>query len=134
MTPVTSGASASEIAQGGTNRFVYDSPAATTTHAANTRARALVAQGVAKDAWPGSTPRFAQSLAAKGAEEGTGVIGKVADLERTGEIGAGERTLLDRLPNQGSPRANWKQNSGVLRQEMAAGTRSVTRQSDRTAN
>jgi hypothetical protein len=33
----------------------------------------------------------------------------------------GERSLLDRLPNQGSPNANWKQNSGVLRGEMSKG-------------
>jgi hypothetical protein len=48
------------------------------------------------------------------------VIGKEADLGE-GAIGSGERTLLDRLPNQGSPRANWAQNDGVLRQEMGRG-------------
>jgi len=36
-------------------------------------------------------------------------------------LAAGERTLLDRLPNLGNPQANWYQNSGVLRQEMAKG-------------
>lgn len=46
------------------------------------------------------------------------VIGKLVDLR---SLRAGERTMLDRLPNLGSPRANWKQNSGVLRQEMARG-------------
>ncbi len=49
------------------------------------------------------------------------VIGKVDDLQAPGAIGSGERTLLDRLPNQGSPRANWAQNDGVLRQEMGRG-------------
>jgi hypothetical protein len=29
--------------------------------------------------------------------------------------------LLDRLPNLGNPKANWQQNSGVLRQEMNRG-------------
>ena len=48
----------------------------------------------------------------------TTVIGRVKDLQN---LKQGERSLLDRLPNQGSPKANWKQNSGVLRQEMANG-------------
>jgi hypothetical protein len=29
--------------------------------------------------------------------------------------------LLDRLPNRGSPQANWRQNSGVLRSMMNRG-------------
>ena len=29
--------------------------------------------------------------------------------------------MLDRLPDQGSPRLNWQQNSGVLRSEMSKG-------------
>ena len=49
------------------------------------------------------------------------VIGKTGDLEAPGAIGSGERTLLDRLPDQGSPAANWAQNDGVLRQEMGRG-------------
>jgi len=48
----------------------------------------------------------------------TTVIGKLGNLT---EIAAGERTLLDRLPNLGSPKANWAQNSSVLRQEMSLG-------------
>jgi len=48
----------------------------------------------------------------------TTVIGKLDDLKN---LRAGERTMLDRLPNRGSPQANWHQNSGVLRQEMARG-------------
>lgn len=48
----------------------------------------------------------------------TTVIGRVKDVQNLKE---GERSLLDRLPNQGSPKANWKQNSGVLRQEIARG-------------
>ena len=46
------------------------------------------------------------------------VIGRVKDLQN---LGAGERSLLDRLPDLGSPKLNWKQNSGVLRQEMNRG-------------
>lgn len=46
------------------------------------------------------------------------VIGKLADLK---SLGQGERSLLSRLPNLGSPKANWAQNSGVLRQEMRLG-------------
>ncbi len=56
--------------------------------------------------------------AAKAAEESTVVIGRVKDLQK---LGANEKSLLDRLPNQGSPKANWKQNSGVLREEMGKG-------------
>ena len=52
---------------------------------------------------------------AKGA---TTVIGRVKDLKG---LGSGEKSLLDRLPNQGGPKANWQQNSGVLREEMGLG-------------
>lgn len=52
------------------------------------------------------------------AKETTTVIGRVKDLQK---LGPGEKSLLDRLPNLGSPKANWKQNSGVLRQEMNRG-------------
>jgi len=46
------------------------------------------------------------------------VIGKLGDLKN---LGSTERSLLDRLPDRGSPQANWRQNAGVLRQEMALG-------------
>ena len=49
------------------------------------------------------------------------MIGKTGDLEAPGAIGSGERTLLDRLPDRGSPGATWAQNDGVLRQEMSRG-------------
>jgi RHS repeat-associated protein len=55
------------------------------------------------------------SLAARGT---TTVIGKVDDLKN---LRPGEQSLLSRLPNRGSPQANWHQNSGVLRQEMGRG-------------
>jgi hypothetical protein len=55
------------------------------------------------------------SSAARGT---TTVIGKLDDLKN---LAVGERSLLARLPNLRSPRANWAQNSGVLRQEMALG-------------
>jgi hypothetical protein len=48
----------------------------------------------------------------------TTVIGKVADL---GKLRSGEQSLLDQLPNLGSPKANWYQNSSVLRREMSLG-------------
>ena len=44
------------------------------------------------------------------------VIGRTKDLTN---LRPGERTLLDLLPDQGNPRANWRQNSGVLRREMS---------------
>ncbi len=46
------------------------------------------------------------------------VIGRVKDLQN---LPTGEKSLLDRLPDKGNPRANWVQNSGVLRQEMNRG-------------
>ncbi|MDR4519852.1 MAG: hypothetical protein R3E36_04500, partial [Nitrosomonas sp.] len=46
------------------------------------------------------------------------VIGRVKDLQN---LKQSEKSLLDRLPDQGSPKANWKQNSSVLRQEMGKG-------------
>ena len=55
---------------------------------------------------------------ARAAKSETTVIGRVKDLKN---LKQGERSLLDRLPDQGSPKANWKQNSGVLRQEMSKG-------------
>ncbi len=48
----------------------------------------------------------------------TTVIGKVKDLNN---LQSNEKSLLDRLPDQGNAQANWKQNSGVLRQEMNKG-------------
>lgn len=61
-------------------------------------------------------------FAAKGlkaaARDTTTVIGKIADL---GNLRKGERTLLDRLPDRGRLKANWTQNSSVLREEMGRG-------------
>jgi len=48
----------------------------------------------------------------------TTVIGRVNDLKN---LKPGEQSLLNRLPDRGSPQANWSQNAGVLRQEMARG-------------
>jgi hypothetical protein len=48
------------------------------------------------------------------------VIGKVKDLSPD-KLASGEASLLNRLPNRGTPKANWKQNSGVLRSEMNKG-------------
>jgi hypothetical protein len=64
--------------------------------------------------------RFVGKAAAKECINGGGttVIGRVKDLEN---LGPGERSLLDRLPDLGSPKANWQQNSGVLRSEMNRG-------------
>ena len=44
-------------------------------------------------------------------------IGKVDDLKGIPR----NQTLLDDLPNLGNPKANWKQNSSVLRKEMNKG-------------
>jgi len=57
-------------------------------------------------------------VGAKGGAETTTVIGRVKDLQK---LGPGEKSLLDRLPNLGNPKANWQQNAGVLREEMRLG-------------
>jgi Bacterial TSP3 repeat len=59
--------------------------------------------------------RLDEALSASGQ---TTVIGKLEDLKN---LRPGENTLLKHLPNRGSPKANWKQNSGVLRREMRKG-------------
>jgi RHS repeat-associated protein len=46
------------------------------------------------------------------------VIGKIKDLDN---LAPGENTLLKHLPDQGTYRANWRQNSSVLRQEIRKG-------------
>jgi hypothetical protein len=51
-------------------------------------------------------------------EETKTVIGRVKDLK---DLQPHEKSLLDRLPNLGNPKANWAQNSGILRQEMERG-------------
>jgi hypothetical protein len=48
------------------------------------------------------------------------VIGKVDDLAGY-TLRPGERTLLNQLPNQGSPRLNYLQNDRVLRTEIGRG-------------
>ncbi len=52
-------------------------------------------------------------------DKSTVVIGKVADLNKPGALQPGERKLD--LPNQGSPKANWAQNSSKLREAMNEG-------------
>ena len=47
----------------------------------------------------------------------TPVIGKMDDLNTT-KLKNNEFKVADQLPNMGSPKANWKQNSGVLRSYM----------------
>lgn len=47
------------------------------------------------------------------------VIGKMPDLNKPGAIKYGEYTIAEKLPNLGNPKANWTQNSSVLRQEMS---------------
>jgi RHS repeat-associated protein len=61
--------------------------------------------------------RIEDALFGTGAETTT-VIGRTNDLQN---LGPDERSLLDRLPDQGSPKANWDQNSSLLRQEMSLG-------------
>ena len=52
------------------------------------------------------------------AKSRTTVIGRVKDLQN---LKKGEQSLLNRLPNRGGAKANWKQNSGVVRQEISKG-------------
>lgn len=53
------------------------------------------------------------------------VIGRTSDLEAPGALEPGEYTLLDQLPDQGSPQANWTQNSSVLRGELRSGVTQI---------
>ncbi|WP_266169233.1 RHS repeat domain-containing protein [Dyella subtropica] len=82
--------------------------------ASNDQANGMIAGGIIVD--------VATAVATEGdsleisAGRSTTVIGRVKDLQ---SLGAGEQSLLSRLPNRGSPKANWTQNAGVLRQEMA---------------
>jgi RHS repeat-associated protein len=48
----------------------------------------------------------------------TAVIGRMKDIK---QVGPNEFRLADLLPDQGSPKANWRQNFGVLRQVMGRG-------------
>jgi hypothetical protein len=52
-------------------------------------------------------------------EDEGAVIGKVTDLNEPGAVRAGEQKL--NLPDQGSPKANWAQNSSKLRETMRLG-------------
>jgi hypothetical protein len=80
---------------------------------------AVIAGGLAGFVAPSLIPAILKTVGKTVASKNeTTVIGRVKDLQN---LNKGERSLLDRLPYQGSPRANWKQNSGVLRQEIAKG-------------
>jgi RHS repeat-associated protein len=84
-------------------------------------AAAIDAIGMVADtaaiALPG-VPGGAGLAIAGAAKEATTVIGRVKDLKA---LGPGEKSLLARLPNLGSPKGNWQQNSGVLREEIRLG-------------
>ncbi|MDR0275683.1 MAG: hypothetical protein LBI48_10195 [Burkholderiaceae bacterium] len=98
------------------NRTITQESASTAgvTAAPATRATVAAETGVAN----GGRAVVQISNAAKGGMETTTAIGRVKDLQN---LCPGEKSLLDRLPNQGSPKANWQQNSGVLREEMRLG-------------
>lgn len=64
-------------------------------------------------------PATAQAPQAIGPAD-VAVIGKVDDLGAA-TLRPGERSLLNQLPNQGSPRLNYLQNDRVLRTEMGRG-------------
>jgi hypothetical protein len=53
--------------------------------------------------------------------ERTAVIGRMDDLTAPGVLRPGEYTIADRLPDLGSPRANYYNNMSVLRAEMRRG-------------
>ena len=48
----------------------------------------------------------------------TPAIGKMKDLNTDGNVLDGEYKIADYLPDKGNPKANWKQNSGILRSVM----------------
>lgn len=49
------------------------------------------------------------------------VIGKMKDLNIPENVTRGEFKVADYLPDMGNPKANWKQNSGILRSIMNEG-------------
>ena len=49
------------------------------------------------------------------------VIGKMKDLNTSGNVIDGEFRIADYLPDMGNPQANWHQNSGILRRVMNEG-------------
>lgn len=48
-------------------------------------------------------------------------IGKMNDLKISGNVIDGEFKVADYLPDMGIPKANWKQNCGILRSVMNEG-------------
>ena len=71
----------------------------------------------------GALIREGLQAAAKGGDEVVDaaervVIGKLEDLEN---LRPGEKPLISEPLNRGNPRANWKQNAGLLRREMSKG-------------
>ena len=70
--------------------------------------------------WDSKAGRWRDSVTGRFTRAGR-VIGRVDDLTAPGALKPGERTLLSRLPDKGNPKANWKQNSSVLRNEMRSG-------------
>jgi len=78
-----------------------------------------------KRAEKSAADQAARGAAEKGLGEvpgggGRTVIGKTGDITPD-KLGPGENNLLKHLSDQGSPKANWAQNSSVLRTEMAKG-------------
>ncbi|MBV8367669.1 MAG: RHS repeat protein [Candidatus Eremiobacteraeota bacterium] len=67
-----------------------------------------------------SAPGLGGAVGPVGLASRTLVIGKLADLEAPGAIGAGERTLLG-MADRGTPKLNWKQNFSLLRSAMRSG-------------
>jgi RHS repeat-associated protein len=76
-------------------------------------------KGLGKRALNRSLSIVEESSLANGITNKT-VIGKLKDLIPD-ELRPGENTLLKHLPDQGGAKANWKQNSSVLRREMRKG-------------
>ncbi len=60
----------------------------------------------------------AMATAANTSKAETLVIGRLKDLEK---LGPNEKSFVGQLPYLGSPKLNWKQNAGMLRQEMKKG-------------
>jgi hypothetical protein len=91
-------------------------------HWMNSLGVGTLAVGGVGAAMPSATTRLAMpSVASTAITESaveTPVIGKMTDMKR---IGKNEYRVADLLPDMGNPKANWKQNSGVLRSIMKQG-------------
>jgi hypothetical protein len=85
--------------------------------------RAAVESGATVEEAAAAESRAASSAAARTATppQENAVIGRMDDLNAPGALRPGEYKIADKLPDLGTPKANYYQNMSVLRDEMRRG-------------